>query len=181
MADEVAGANEVAGADEVAGANRAPDANKVDGASWADGANTSAAKETPAFAHAAEAKFARVLDFYKLEWVYEPRTFPLEWDEEGNVTSAFTPDFYLPQQDLYIELTTLRPSLHTFKNRKVRQLQTLYPEVNVKLLTRRGVRKLMRKYGLDQEAERLVGTDAQVRVQERSEHGNEEEAQDGIE
>lgn len=115
----------------------------------------------PAFAHPAEAHFARVLDFYKMEWVYEPRTFPLEWDEEGNVTSAFTPDFYLPQQDVYIELTTLRPSLHTFKNRKMRRMKELYPEVNVKLLTRRGVRKLLRKYGLDEEAEQIAGTDAQ--------------------
>lgn len=124
-------------------------------------AGEAAEKKTPPFAHAAEAKFARVLDFYKLEWVYEPRTFPLEWDDEGNVTSAFTPDFYLPQQDLYIELTTLRPSLHTFKNRKLERMKELYPEVNVKLLKRRDVRKLMRKYGLDEEAGRLVGTEAQ--------------------
>ncbi len=124
-------------------------------------ADQESGQKEPAFAHAAEAKFARVLDFYKLEWIYEPRTFPLEWDDEGNVTSAFTPDFYLPQQDLYIELTTLRPSLHTFKNRKLERLKELYPEVNVKLLKRRDVRKLMRKYGLDEEAERIAGTEAQ--------------------
>ena len=142
-------------------ADRAAKANRADGASR-DGA--------PAFAHPAEAHFARVLDFYKMEWVYEPRTFPLEWDDEGNVTSAFTPDFYLPQQDVYIELTTLRPSLHTFKNRKVRRLKELYPEVNVRLLTRRGVRKLLRKYGLDEEAERIAGTEAQS--EEGSEGGD---------
>lgn len=129
--------------------------------------------EKPSFAHAAEAKFARVLDFYELEWVYEPRTFPLEWDDEGNVTSAFTPDFYLPQQDLYIELTTLRPSLHTFKNRKLERLKELYPEVNIKLLKRRDVRKLMRKYGLDQEAERLVGTEAQDGSRDGAQGGEE--------
>lgn len=136
-------------------------ADGADRAASVDGAVKGDREETPAFAHPAEAQFARVLDFYKLEWVYEPRTFPLEWDDEGNVTSAFTPDFYLPQQDLYIELTTLRPSLHTFKNRKVRRMKELYPEVSVKLLTRRGVRKLMRKYGLDQEAELIAGTGAQ--------------------
>jgi hypothetical protein len=96
-----------------------------------------------------------------MDWVYEPRTFPLEWDAEGNVTLAFTPDFYLPGEDLYVEITTLRPQLSTFKNRKLRRLQELYPEVNVKLFKRRDVRKLLIKYGLDQEAEPIMGTDAQ--------------------
>ena len=118
-------------------------------------------QEQPAFAHPAEAKFARILDFYRLEWEYEPRTFPLEWDEAGNVTSAFTPDFYLPGQDLYIEITTIRPKLSTFKNQKLRRLKELYPEVNVKLFKRRDVRKLMVKYGLDGEASRIMGTEAQ--------------------
>lgn len=137
----------------------------------ADGTSSRVGDETLAFAHPAEEQFARVLDFYKMEWVYEPRTFPLAWDDDGNVTSAFTPDFYLPEQDVYIELTTLRPSLHTFKNRKVRQLRKLYPEVNVKLLTRRGVRKLLRKYGLDEEAERITGTEAQDGAQKRTKRG----------
>ena len=61
------------------------------------------------FSHPAEETFARILDFYGIRWVYEPRTFPLEWDKNGNVIEAFAPDFYLPEQDLYIELTTLRP------------------------------------------------------------------------
>lgn len=123
--------------------------------------NEASGREQPAFAHPAEAKFARILDFYRLEWEYEPRTFPLEWDEAGNVTAAFTPDFYLPGQDLYIEITTIRPKLSTFKNRKLRRLQELYPEINVKLFKRRDVRKLMVKYGLDGEAARIVGTEAQ--------------------
>ena len=119
------------------------------------------AAEQPEFAHPAEAKFARILDFYRLEWEYEPRSFPLEWDEEGNVTTAFTPDFYIPSQDLYIEITTIRPKLSTFKNRKLRRLRELYPDVNVKLFKRRDVRKLMVKYGLDGEAARIMGTEAQ--------------------
>ena len=120
-----------------------------------------ASDKPPQFAHPIEASFARILDFYKLEWEYEPRTFPLEWDEEGNVTSAFTPDFYLPQQDLYVELTTVRPSLSNFKNRKLRRLQELYPDVNIKLFKRRDVRKLLIKYGLDTQAGKIMGTDAQ--------------------
>ncbi len=103
----------------------------------------------PAFAHPAEAQFARILDFYQMAWEYEPRTFPLEWDDEGNVVTAFTPDFYLPEQNLYVELTTLRPRLSSFKNRKLRLLKELYPEVNVKLFKRRDIRGLLVKYGLE--------------------------------
>jgi hypothetical protein len=111
--------------------------------------------------HPAEEAFARILDYYGIRWEYEPRTFPLEWDEHGNVAEAFTPDFFLPEQDLYIELTTLRPQLSTQKNRKLRLMKELYPDVNVRLYKRREMRDLMIKFGLYQEAERIQGTDAQ--------------------
>lgn len=122
----------------------------------------SAEDTLPKFAHPLEATFARILDFYAIEWVYEPRTFPLEWDAEGNVLEAFTPDFYLPQQDLYIELTTLRPKLANYKNRRVRRMKELYPEINVKLYKRREMHKLMVKFGLEIEAEQIQGTEAQT-------------------
>jgi hypothetical protein len=123
-------------------------------------------RPSPVFAHPAEEAFARILDFYGIPWQYEPRTFPLEWDERGNVVEAFAPDFYLPEQDLYIELTTLRPQLTTRKNRKLRRLQELYPDVHIKLFKRRDLRDLMVKYGLDQEASRIVGTGAQEKEEE---------------
>jgi hypothetical protein len=55
----------------------------------------------------------------------------------------------------------VRPSLVTVKNRKVRRLRELYPEVNIKLFKRRDVRDLMIKYGLNTQAERILGTEAQ--------------------
>ncbi|MCZ7568031.1 MAG: hypothetical protein M5U01_05430 [Ardenticatenaceae bacterium] len=113
------------------------------------------------FAHTAEEEFGRLLDYYGIEWQYEPHTFPLAWDNAGNVTEAFAPDFYLPQQDLYIELTTLRPRLNSRKNRKIRRLKELYPDVNIKLLKRRDLRALMLKYGLDHAAEKIQGSEAQ--------------------
>ncbi len=118
-------------------------------------------RDAPRFVHPAEEVFARILDFYGIRWEYEPRTFALEWDEQGNVTEAFTPDFYLPDQDLYIELTTLRPQLSTRKNRKLKRLQELYPEINIKLFKRRELRNMMLKYGLMEEAAAILGTDAQ--------------------
>jgi hypothetical protein len=117
--------------------------------------------DSPKFAHPAEEAFSKILDFYGITWEYEPRTFPLEWDENKNIIEAFTPDFYLPQQDLYVELTTLRPDLATIKNRKLRRMQELYPEINIKLFKRREMRALMVKYGLQGEAERIYGTQAQ--------------------
>lgn len=116
------------------------------------------------FSHPIEAAFAKILDFYGLRWAYEPRTFPLEWDAGGKLTLAFSPDFYLPDQDLYIELTTLRPQLATVKNKKMRLMKKLYPEVNVKLLKRREMRDMMVKYGLYDEAEAIQGTGAQEKL-----------------
>lgn len=113
------------------------------------------------FAHPIEAEFARILDYYGVAWEYEPRTFALEWDDAGNVTTAFSPDFYLPDQDLYVELTTLRPKLVRMKNRKIRRMEELYPEVNVKLLKRNDLRDLMIRFGMDDHAAPLVGVDRQ--------------------
>ena len=75
------------------------------------------------FAHSSEGDFARILNFYGVQWLYEPRSFPLRWSGD-RVVEMFTPDFYLPELDIYIELTTLKQNLVTYKNRKLRQLRT---------------------------------------------------------
>ncbi|MBL8149632.1 MAG: hypothetical protein JNN15_06860 [Blastocatellia bacterium] len=98
------------------------------------------------FAHESEAEFAKILDFYQIDWLYEPRTFAIRWDEKGEVAESFTPDFYLPEQDQYIELTTLKQELVTKKNRKVRLLKEIYPEVNIKIIYGKDYRKLLEKY-----------------------------------
>ncbi len=105
--------------------------------------------------------FARILDFYNVSWQYEPKTFELEWSDEGIVKLAFTPDFYLPDQDLFVELTTLRPQLSTIKNKKLRLMGELYPDVKIKLMKRRDIRDLMIKYGLYDEAQNIHGSEAQ--------------------
>jgi hypothetical protein len=105
--------------------------------------------ESISFAHASERQFARLLDFYQIEWEYEPRSFDLEWDRQGNVTQQFTPDFYLPAYDLYIEITTMNQKLVTRKNRKVRRLLELYPDVKCKIFYQRDYLSLVTKYGLE--------------------------------
>jgi len=101
------------------------------------------------FYHPAEAEFARILDFYGIPWEYEPRTFVLQRDDQDRVTEAFSPDFYLPDQDLYIELTTMQANQVRHKNRKLRRLRELYPEVNVKLFKRSDIRALLVKFGVE--------------------------------
>jgi hypothetical protein len=101
------------------------------------------------FAHNSERQFAKLLDFYGIEWDYEPRTFTLEVDADGNAAGGFTPDFYLPAQDLYIEITTLNQKLVTRKNRKARRLREQYPDVRIKVLYQRDYLHLLVKYGLE--------------------------------
>ncbi len=100
------------------------------------------------FAHPSERVAAQILDFYRIEWEYEPRSFPIEWDGDGTVIASFAPDFYLPAFDLFIELTTMSQKLVTKKNRKVRRLKELYPEVNIKILYQKDFRRLLFKYGI---------------------------------
>jgi len=113
-------------------------------------------KQQKKFANKSEEEFARILDYYKIKYLYEPTTFPLKWDSEGNIESAFTPDFYFPDFDLYIELTTMKQELVTKKNRKLKELKKLYPDVNIKLFYRRDYRKLLEKFGIkpDENAEK---------------------------
>ena len=98
------------------------------------------------FAHASERAFSELLDFYGVAWEYEPTTFVLERDAAGRVLEAFTPDFYLPAYDVYVELTTLKQKLVTRKNRKVRKLRSRYPDVRVKILYRQATLGLLAKY-----------------------------------
>jgi hypoxanthine phosphoribosyltransferase len=110
--------------------------------------------EPPRFVNRAELEVAKLLDFYRIPWQYEPRSFVLETDAEGRVCEATKPDFYLPEQDLYLEITTMKQSLVTRKNRKIRKLRERYPDVNVKLFYRRDLERLVHKYGLLDERRR---------------------------
>ena len=104
--------------------------------------------EPPRFANPAELEYAKILDWYGIRWLYEPTTFVLERDDEGRVTEAFSPDFYLPDQDLYLEVTVMKQSLVTRKNRKLRKLRQLYPEIRIKLFYERDFMRLAARFGL---------------------------------
>lgn len=105
---------------------------------------------------------ARILDFYAVRWDYEPHTFPILWNLDGAVVESFSPDFYLPDLDCYLEMTTLRQKLVRKKNRKLRRLRELYPDLNVKLFYARDFRALMLKYGRLALVDALSGSSGQV-------------------
>ena len=128
------------------------------------------ARPRPAFAHASEAELARILDFYDVAWEYEPHTFPILYDRDGAVLESFSPDFYLPDLDLYIELTTLKQRLVRKKNRKLRRMRDLYPGLRVKLLYARDFRALLLKYGRIAFADALSGAEGQSTPPRRASH-----------
>ena len=121
-----------------------------------------AVRPLPAFAHASEAELARILDFYQVAWEYEPHTCPILYDRDGAVLESFSPDFYLPDLDLYIELTTLKQRLVRKKNRKLRRLRDLYPGLRIKLLYARDFRALLLKYGRIALADAFSGAEGQA-------------------
>jgi hypothetical protein len=101
-----------------------------------------------AFGHPSEEIFANLLDFYRIGWEYESHSFPIQWDKDGKVLEAFTPDFYLPEFDLYVELTTMKQANVTKKNRKVKLLRTIYPHVNIQVFYQKDLQNLIFKHGL---------------------------------
>ena len=104
------------------------------------------AAEAPQFANEAESECAKILAYYGVPWLYEPRTFVLEEDESGRVLEAFAPDFYLPEQDLYLEITVMKQALVTRKNRKLRKVRERYPGVRVKVFYRRDIARLAARF-----------------------------------
>jgi len=121
-------------------------------------------REMPGFAHASEAEMGRILDFYDVRWEYEPVTFPILWNLEGEVIESFSPDFYLPDLDMFLEMTTLKQRLVRKKNRKLRRLRELYPDIRIKLFYARDFRAMLLKYGRFALADSLSGTIGQMGV-----------------
>jgi len=118
--------------------------------------------EPSRFAHASEAELARILDYYAVRWEYEPRTFPILWNADGTVVESFSPDFYLPELDTYVELTTLKQSLVRRKNRKLRRVRELYPDIRIKLFYGKDFKALLLKYGRFDLAASLSGLEGQA-------------------
>ena len=101
-----------------------------------------------AFAHPSEEQFAQLLDFYGILWEYEPHLFELEHHPDGTLKKAFAPDFYLPQSDTYVELTTMGQRQLGRKHRKIRLLKERYPHVRLRLFSRKALIELWARFGV---------------------------------
>ncbi|MFW6007335.1 MAG: cytidylate kinase family protein [Halanaerobiales bacterium] len=109
--------------------------------------------EEPNFVHPSEKELADILNMHNIKWEYEPTEFPLEWDAEGNITMGFRPDFYLPEYDTFIELTTMKRKYVTEKNKKKRLLEKKYPEVNIKIVYKKDFKSLIERFGVEPEGD----------------------------
>ncbi len=85
------------------------------------------------FAHQSEKIFSQHLDLFNIKWIYEPKSFPLKWGS-GAIKMMFTPDFYLPEMDIYVEITTMHQKLITKKQKKIKLARKLYPMCTFKLI-----------------------------------------------
>ena len=109
-----------------------------------NGRSGAVATDPDRFAHPVEREIARLFDEHGIAWKYEPCTFVFERGERGEVREAFTPDFYLPEFDLFVECTVMRQAL---TNRRRRKAPRARPRagVTVEVLFRRDITRLARR------------------------------------
>jgi len=98
------------------------------------------------FAHPSEKTFASFLSLYGYKWDYEPIEFALAWNENGQPIRGFRPDFYLPELNVFIELTVLEQRLVTKKNAKIRAFRALYPEVELVVVYQKDFNDIVLKH-----------------------------------
>jgi len=98
------------------------------------------------FAHPSEKTFSAFLSLYGHKWEYEPIEFALAWNENGQPIRGFRPDFYLPELNVFIELTVLEQRLVTKKNAKIRAFRALYPEVELLVVYQKDFNDIVLKH-----------------------------------
>jgi len=106
----------------------------LDAIDWAEIDEESSVTTHIEFLHASETEFARMLDARDITWRYKPRTFAVEWDEEGNFIDCFTPDFFLPDYEMYVVLIAPYRSVPDGKTKRVKLLRRQHPEIRIEVL-----------------------------------------------
>jgi len=99
------------------------------------------------FAHPVERALARLFDEHGIAWEYEPHTFVLQWDADGTIREAFTPDFFLPEIGAYVECTVMRPALASGKRRKARRVRESAGAI-VEIMFKQDVERLADRWGI---------------------------------
>jgi len=77
-----------------------------------------------------EQQFANLLTKQKRKWIYHPKRFEID-------DTHYEPDFYLPKENLYIEVVGTRQAFHSNKE-KYKKLKELFPNINLRILTVEG-------------------------------------------
>lgn len=83
-----------------------------------------------------EANIARLFNYSDIKWKHQPKIFDLK-------TQTYTPDFYLPEYDMYIEVKNFLWKYSEIRDRKFRKL---YPDINLILLLKKNYLELEKEY-----------------------------------
>ncbi len=83
-----------------------------------------------------EANYARLLNFQGMRWVHQPQTFRLK-------KQNYTPDFYLPEQDKFIEIKNF---LSDYSKNRDEEFRKLYPNLRLDLILKKDYLKLQEKF-----------------------------------
>jgi len=83
-----------------------------------------------------EANIARLFNYLGVKWLYQPKTFDLG-------SQNYTPDFYLPDRNAYVEVKNFLWKYSKIRDRKFRKI---YPDINLTLLLKKNYLKLENKY-----------------------------------
>jgi len=83
-----------------------------------------------------EANIARLFIHLGIKWIHQPKTFDLK-------TQTYTPDFYLPEYNTYIEVKNFLWKYSKIRDRKFRKL---YPDISLILILKKDYLILEEKY-----------------------------------
>ncbi len=77
-----------------------------------------------------------MLNLRKIKWKFQPRTFNLK-------TQRYTPDFYLPHNDTYIEIKNF---LSEYSLKRDREFRELYPDKKLVLILKEDYLNLQKEF-----------------------------------
>ncbi len=83
-----------------------------------------------------EANIARLYNYKKIKWEYEPKTF----DIGGQM---YTPDFYIPDSDTYVEIKNFWGQYSKKRDTKFREA---YPDIKLQVILKKEYLELQEKY-----------------------------------
>jgi len=78
-----------------------------------------------------EANVARYFNFVGIKWEFESKTFWFENIKRGN--RSYTPDFYLPEEDRYVEV---KGWMDKSSKTKLKRMAKYYPNIKIEIIAK---------------------------------------------